>query len=197
MRTLQLMNDNQQKLIRDTLTFLRSEGWIPSGKREVRAPMQPVQPARISQNAPIKRTAKLSPPISTPAERVPKRSVQQQGGQQRGSGHLLKTIGKHLPHIALIEEPGLQQEVAIVYSNDEELPFWRKLKQAIETHFCPVSLYKKESELDREFTALLIRGDSRRPHHISLASPTLYEDNSSEKKALWSKICQKLSPRSS
>lgn len=179
------MNDSKSKLISDTLAFLKQEGLLPQKRVEL-APLPPVNIQKVE------RPKVEAPKVSAPVPKVapPKIPVKK-------APHLKEAIAKHLPHIQLLDTVAQMQEVAILIEEEGELPFFQNLKKAIESRFCPVSIFKGDAKLNRPFTLILTRKDRKEPEQILLQPPETYQNNLDEKKALWSTLCLKLSSKSS
>ena len=90
------------------------------------------------------------------------------------------------------------RQVALVLFSQEDLPFLKNLKSAIEKHHCPVKLIHGDQKVDWDsFELVITQKDVGAKRQIVLASIASYQNNTEQKKSLWSKICSHLSPKSS
>ena len=123
-------------------------------------------------------------------------------------------VKKHLPHIELIKEiplPPLEKGIAILLFHQEDLPFIKKLANAIQTRLCPVKIFdgqKLEKEkswetlLSDKGISLLLTQREELPAPLSslpkivLAQATTYQNNPQEKKMLWKTLCQQVPQQS-
>lgn len=184
------MKKKFQTLVSDTLLFARQNEWIVE-KKSTEPPPVSALPKHILKE---KVEAKTPPPKKE--EPTPKNPP-----QKHVPPLLFDTIRKHLPHIQLIDTFPEIQSVAILVKDESDLPFFKNLAKAIEQRFCPVTLLKQENNnhLDRFFLILTQDIIAHLPEgkQILLAKREVYENNTSEKKLLWSQICKRLSPKSS
>ena len=90
------------------------------------------------------------------------------------------------------------RQVALVSFFPEDLPFLKNLKSAIEKHHCPVKLIQGEQKINWDFFELVVtQKDVGAKKQIVLASIATYQNNTEQKKVLWSSICNHLSSKSS
>lgn len=179
------MNDDWQKLVDDTISYIKAEGLIPE-KKPQEAPIEPLPPKRPK---PIPKPERPPPPQPQPA--IPERKPQ----PLPSSDPIKGKIEKHLPHIRLIDEPPKQNRVAIIYESKDAIPFLTNLKNAIAQRFCPVDLTEKLDS--KTYILILTQKDLGHSQQILLAPLSTYQENIEEKKMLWTQICQTLSPKSS
>lgn len=170
------MNSELQELVTDTLTYLRQEGHLCLKKPVPTIPAPKARP--VLQQEPPK--GKTTPQVNS---------------------SIHEAIRKHLPHIRLEEKIPQENFVTIVVFEKENLPFLKNLALAIQNRFCKVKLLdgtleKTQAQLHG---AKLVISQRELPQKadIVLDSISLYENNTEQKKQLWSLICKKLSPLSS
>ena len=179
------MKDSKEKLTNDTLTYLKQEGLIPT-----RAAAQEKPLAKKPLPKPIPKRVEPPPP-------PPKKASTTAPVPKKESPLLVDAIRKHLPHIPIVETIPHVQTLAILFEDEEELPFLANLKNAIEERFCPCTIAPYEAQEIESFSILLTPRDRGHPKQILLAKAAAYRDNIEEKRALWTQICQILSPKSS
>lgn len=169
------MND-LHRLVSDTLLFLKEDtNWVapePKKVEIVRAPPPPQQQTKE--------------PLPVPAPI-----------QQKQTPSILSKIQKHLPHLQLIETIPTMRQVALVVFFPEDLHFLKNLKSAIEKHHCPVKLIQGETLNWNAFELVITQKDVGAKKQIVLASIATYQNNTEQKKVLWSSICNHLSSKSS
>ncbi len=174
------MNADLVQLVSDTLSFLRQD-------LKVTPTPPPVKPviirAKASASAPV--PAPKQPP--SPVAAAPKKELPS----------LLDKIRKHLPHLQLIPAIPVLRCVAIVVANQEDLPFLKNLKNAIEKHHCPVKMIQGDVENWDQFELVISQREVPAKRKILLESIATYQNNTEQKKLLWSTICNHLSPKSS
>jgi hypothetical protein len=173
------MSSDLLRLVSDTLSLFREDTkWIAPAPTPV--PKKP----EIVQAAP-------TPPPQQPKEppqQVPKKEIPS----------IISKIQKHLPHLQLLQTIPLMKQVALVSFFPEDLPFLKNLKSAIEKHHCPVKLIQGEQKLNWDaFTLVIAQKDVGAKKQIVLASIATYQNNTEQKKVLWSSICNHLSSKSS
>ncbi|NGX58931.1 MAG: hypothetical protein KR126chlam3_00072 [Chlamydiae bacterium] len=179
------MNRQFFQLVQDTVMYLRQEGFFLEKSDSVSpSPKQP--PPQKPKLKPI--TKQVEEPITLQKSFLEKKT--------NSSPLLFDAIQKHLPHIRLIKEIPTQKQVAILISDDEDLPFLKNIARAIQDRLCSVKLLRKENALDLQpFTLVLsqekIEGISEKKQ-ILLAKGSHYQNNTAEKQNLWSQICQSL-----
>lgn len=165
------------QLITDTITYLRQEGYL------LKMP--------IIQGAPLPKPKPKPKPKEAP--RIEPIAFVQ---KQNPSPMLFSAIQKHLPHIRLIQEIPRVREVAIVLSEEGELDFIKNIARAIQDHFCPVKILRKTSTANWQSFFLVLTQEKieeiSKEKQILLAKAEHYENNTIEKKTLWSQICQSL-----
>lgn len=174
------MNTDLLKLVSDTLLFIKEETY-----RTTLAPKKtialPAKPAAQPQPQP-------TPPLSSSPAPPPKKDPPS----------IFCKIQKHLPHLRLVQTIPAMRQVALVYFSQEDLPFFKNLKTAIEKHHCPVKLIHGEQKLSLDIFELVItQRDIGAKRQIVLASIASYQNNTEQKKILWSQICSQLLPKSS
>lgn len=171
------MSSDLLRLVSDTLSLFKEDTkWIAP------APKKP----EIVKAAPTP-----TPPPQQPKEpppQVPKKELPS----------IIGKIQKHLPHLQLIQTIPSMRQVALVVFFPEDLPFLNNLKSAIEKHHCPVKLIQSEQKLNWDaFTLVIAQKDVGAKKQIVLASIATYQNNTEQKKVLWSSICNHLSSKSS
>jgi len=189
------MQKQLHDLVKDTLIYLEEEG-KPLPKKSIPTLTQKLETPKPAITPPNKPLPPKQPPTSEKKD------------------PLFSMITKHLPHMQLKKEiPEMQkaEKIAIVITNQEDLPFIKKLASAIQNRLSPVSIVDGE-KLDRENTwekwfqgqniSLIITQKDPLPtflqekKQILLAPISTYENNTEQKKELWTQICQRL-PKSS
>lgn len=176
------MSADLLQLVTDTLAFIREDGPAPS-----------FVPAK---------QALPKPPVSEKIEKPqPKATPQVTPSPVKQSSSLFEKIQKHLPHLKLIQEIPPMKQVALVVFNKEDLPFLKTLKRAIQTRFCPVKWIdgSKSDQIANwdQFELVLSQKQVPAQRQIVLASIATYQNNTEQKKLLWSTLCHYLSPKSS
>lgn len=172
-----------QELVSDTLVFIRQEELFPERKKKAPTPIpqKKIAKERVEREQP--KRAKLSPPAQTKKPPL-----------------LFETIQKHLPHIKLTEKIPEAKSVLILLKEDDDLRFFQNLAKAIEDRFCPVTIRNLgNSNPLASFTLILTQETVThlpQEKQILIAKREKYENNTLEKKLLWSKICEHLSPKS-
>lgn len=167
---------NLLHLVSDTLSFIREDNLVIVTPP---VPKKPVVVVTPSKPAPIAIVPKPEP--SLPKE-LPS---------------LLIKIQKHLPHLKLIDTIPAMRQVALVVFHKEDLPFLKNLKSAIEKHHCKVLLIEGHVMDWEQFVLVITQKDVGAKRQIVLASIATYQNNTEQKKLLWSSICNHLLPKSS
>lgn len=172
------MSSDLLKLVSDTLSFIREDNHIivtapiPKKPVVVAAPPKPVSVAPLPKPE----------PAPTQKQELPS---------------LLAKIQKHLPHLKLIQTIPAMRQVALVVFNKEDLPFLNNLKNAIEKHHCPVKLIESPDKDWDQYVLVITQKDVRAKRQIVLESIATYQNNTEQKKLLWSSICNLLLLKSS
>lgn len=166
------MSSDLLKLVSDTLSFIREDNLVI-----VTAPV-PKKPVVVVAPTPKPEPA----PIPTPKQELPS---------------LLSKIQKHLPQLKLIQTIPSMRQVALVAFNKEDLPFLNNLKSAIEKHHCPVKLIEGQGKDWDQFVLVISQRDVGAKRQIVLESIATYQNNTEQKKLLWSSICNLLLLKSS
>ena len=172
------MNSELSQLVSDTLSFLRQD-------YNVIATPRPVKPIALPPKAAAPTPKPSSPPPAAPP--APKKELPS----------LFEKIRKHLPHLQLIQTTPKMRCVAIVVVNQEDLPFLKNLRNAIEKHHCPVKMIQGNIENWDQFELVISQCDVAANRKILLESIATYQNNTEQKKLLWSQICSHLLPKSS
>lgn len=170
------MSADLYQLVSDTLSFLRQDLKV--------AIQQPVKPVVLP---PVKVAVPEPKPIPAVAPTVLKKELPS----------LIDKIKKHLPHLQLIGVIPAMRCVAIVVANQEDIPFLKNLKIAIEKHHCPVKMLQNDVENWDQFELVISQREVAAKRKILLESIATYQNNTEQKKLLWSQICTHLSPKSS
>lgn len=172
-------------LVSDTLLFLKQEGWLSDKPISV-PPMQNV----VS----VPKQKKMEPQAVSKEKRQP-------DFEKKSPPLPFAHIKKHLPHLVLIEKIPAPLHVAIIVSEESDVPFFKKLAKAIEDYFCPTTLLRKGEKIGSDSFSLVLTPEKieqiSEKKQILLANREVYENNTQEKKNLWSQICLHLSPKSS
>ncbi|MBS0630051.1 MAG: hypothetical protein JSS30_07525 [Verrucomicrobia bacterium] len=171
------MSADLLQLVTDTLAFLG---------RDLQKKNQPVS------QKPVILPPKQSMPLQ-PKEATPPPPAQ----LKKELSPLLDKIKKHLPQLHLVPTTPVMRRVAIVVANPEDIPFLSNLKNAIEKFHCPVKMLEKDVENWEQFELVISQRDLPAKRKILLESIATYQNNTEQKKLLWSTICQHLSPKSS
>ncbi|NGX39234.1 MAG: hypothetical protein KR126chlam1_00557 [Chlamydiae bacterium] len=191
-------------LVSDTLALIKEKIPVIKTKEipKLSLPLPKIEPVK----APVAREEPPPPLIEKPSL-PPKPSTEK-------NEPIFAMVKKHLPHIKLIEEiplPPIQQGIAILLFHPEDLPFIKKLANAIQTHLCPVQIFdgeklEKENSWEKlqsdERISLLLTQREELPAPLSslpkifLAQATTYQNNPQEKKMLWKALCQQVPQQS-
>lgn len=179
------MKNDYRKLVTDTLTLLKEEGHALSRKKT----FAPPPPQRKPKPVVIKQETVEKP------KPLPPRPTQKKGDE----GPVFTLIKKHLPHVRLMETIPSAQKAAILVFDREDLPFLKNLAKAIQDNLCPVSLLDgTKIEWDpAPYSLVIAQENGAIDADIFLKPASFYEENPTEKKQLWTKLCTHLSQKSS
>lgn len=167
-----------EKLISDTLDFLRQEGHLTTQTPIKKAPLpKAALKSVVKKQEPVL----IDPPPLPPTKEAPPPMH-------------FQMIQKHLSHVKLVEKIPSPKEVAIIVFDKEDLPFLKNLARAIQGRLCSVKILSSPSRLE-SFTLVLTQEkieELRAEKQILLAKASHYETNPTMKKVLWTKLCQLL-----
>ncbi len=179
------MNDPVRALIRDTCSYLKQEGHLKGKKTP------PPPPKKEAIQKPVVKPPPIPPPMPIPEPSLPPLPKEE-------NTTFFATIQKHLPHLRLIKDVPQMGKVAIVYEREEDHPFLQKLGKAIESRFFPVEIHRSLPHSSYLLVITQKESESIELHKQIVLEPIAsYENNTEEKKQLWSTICHRLSQKSS
>ncbi len=172
------MNRELLQLVSDTLTHIKETSFIS------------LPPPVIAESPPPKPLQSQEPKaiVKVPAPQKPPPQIL-----------IYDKIKKHLPHIKLIQEIPKPYQVAVVAFHQGDLAFLKNLAKAIQEHFCTVKLLDgnkiSSSEDWKQFHLVITQKKLVADKQILLETIATYQNNTQQKKLLWSTICQHLSPK--
>lgn len=185
---------------------------IQDTKQLIARQLPPKQEPQLKQQAPTtllpKPVVEKKPPQV--AEAPPKTPPKQIEAPSQGEDMAILTlIGKHLPHLKLIDPQAASSlPVGILVFDEKELPFLKNLAGAIQKGLCPAKLIDAGKLLaegkwdsffrEKRYSLLLTQKNGPATYPlIPLLSSDEYAAKPDEKKKLWALLCQTLSPKSS